>query len=102
MSATLAKSAAPPWAITIWRDATNIYTEVPNKAPNGVPFIASYPLSEAGLGKALDQMRTRYNSSASPVYRPESLRASNLKPLVGTASQQATAASILRKMGIIP
>lgn len=102
MSATLAKSFAPPHAITIWRDDRNIYTEIPNKSPNGAPFIAVYSLTEGGLSKALDQLRTRYNSSAVPVYRPESLRASNLKPLVGTTSQQATAASVLRKMGILP
>lgn len=102
MSATLSRSAAPPWAITIWRDDRNIYTEIPNKVAGERPFIAVYSLTEAGLGKALDQMRTRYNSSAVPVYRPESLRPSNLKPLVGTAAQQATAAAVLRKMGILP
>lgn len=50
-----ATSARPPWAIICWTDNGNVYTEIPAKS--GPPLIQKYPLSEAGLAKALAFLR---------------------------------------------
>lgn len=50
MPATIANSAAPPWAVKVWADDNNIYAEVPSH--NG-PCVIAYARSEGGLSKIL-------------------------------------------------
>lgn len=61
MTATAARSASPPWAVTAWCDETAVFVELP--CVDGPPYITRYPLSEAGLSKALWLMREVYNKS---------------------------------------
>lgn len=103
MTATLAKSAAPPWAVTLWSDERRIYAEIPGKDR---PYITTFMLNEGGLSKALSLLRTRAetNTNTSPIYRvdPSTIAHPSNRPSVGTAAQRANAQSILRKLGMIP
>lgn len=53
--ASMAPSARPAWALTMWADDSFIYTEIPAKS--GPPLIQKYELCEGGLSKALAFMR---------------------------------------------
>lgn len=59
MSATSSLTARPPWAHEMWCDDTHIYVELPST--NGAPFIMKFSLTEGGLSKALNFMRTEHH-----------------------------------------
>lgn len=93
-----AGSAAPPNALTIWSNGKVIFVELPTK--RGPPYIISYQLTEGGLSKALDLLRTHADHSGAPMAGDPSR--SNLSgKVVGTETQRAQAQAVLRKMGII-
>lgn len=103
MSATHAPSAAPPHALLCWLDDRYVYVEIPSKT--GSPFVDKFPLCEAGLSKALNLLRLRYDELSSsmknytvPTAEP-SLK--NGKPPIQTSAQRDAALAILRKMGLV-
>lgn len=104
MTAILAPHARPSWALFCWIDDSNIYVELPTTL--GQPYITKFPLSEQGLSKALNLLRTRYDEVPSaqrnytiPAIKPTVTKAG--KPAVQTDAQRDHALSILRKMGIV-
>lgn len=101
--ATLALPAAPPHALLCWLDDRFVYVSLPTVS--GQPFVEKFALCDAGLGKALNLLRLRYdelptaqkNYTIPPV--PITLR--NGKPPVQTEDQRTQALAVLRKMGIV-
>lgn len=89
MSATLAITAAPLNALRIWADNRDILVELP--CATG-PYILRFPLSEAGLSKALSILRAQtYEFGGAPYLAPP--------PKLSPAT--ALAQSILKRRGII-
>lgn len=109
MTATLARSAAPPNALRMWVDDRAVYTEIPGKPPNGLPHVMSFALSEGGLSKALNILRVQHRQafgfndySGTPVDRfGPCVQPSNRQPSVGTAIQRAHAQAVLKRLGIL-
>src|SRR5437879_5932963 len=106
MTAILARSAAPPYALRVWITDTAVFTEIPGKAPAGLPHVMSFPLHEGGLSKALNILRERKvvhygrDVSGEPWVAPAVI-ASNAHTTQGSETQRAHAQAVLRRMGII-
>lgn len=107
MTATLARSAAPPNALRVWVDDRAVYTEIPGKAPAGLPHVMSFALSEGGLSKALNILRVQHRQSfgpmdyaGTPVDRFGPVAQPSNRPSVGTAIQRAHAQAVLKRLGI--
>lgn len=106
MSAILARSAAPPYALRVWCDNTAVYTEIPGK-PGGMPHVMSFSLSEGGLSKCLNLLRGknatfhgRVDFSEPMHYSPPPVYPSN-RPQAGTDIQRAHAQAVLKRLRII-
>jgi len=99
MSATFAKSAAPPYALRTWADATHIYLEIPAKDPKSLPpYVMAFARTEGGLTKALAFVTRRHSDHAgAPRFNVPELP----KPAFGTTIQQAHAQAVLKRMGIV-
>jgi hypothetical protein len=57
MTAQIAVSAAPDWAIQIWCDLTHIYIQLPSQ--NG-PCVLEYPRDSHALSDILNLMKSRH------------------------------------------
>lgn len=55
------KTSAPEWAVTAWVDDRYVYVELP--VITGPNYVTKFPLTEAGLSKALNLMRKTHRSS---------------------------------------
>lgn len=107
----LLPSMKPTHAVTCWCDDRYVYVEIPSK----VPYLAKFPLSEAGMSKALNLLRTRYEEAPTheknymslpkgyvaetlagkgPTYRRQPKK-------VQTEAERDHALSVLRKLGIV-
>lgn len=107
MTASLARSAAPPNALRVWVDDRAVYTEIPGKPPNGLPHVMSFTLSEGGLSKALNILRVQHRQAfgpmdfaGAPVDRFGPVAQPSNRPSVGTAIQRAHAQAVLKRLGI--
>ena len=101
--ATHSKSAAPPYACTMWMDHTSIYLEIPGKG-DAPPYITAYSLTEGGLTKALGMMRDLWAKAQPPGGRyriPHNpmIRKANIKNF--SAEQREAAREALKKVGIL-
>lgn len=105
MTASLAPTAKPVHAVTIWTDDRSIYIEVPTVAALGIPYVTNFPLNEGGLTKALNFLRARYEELPSRAKNytapPPPITLKNGKPPVQTEAQRDAALSVLRKLGIV-
>lgn len=109
MTATLARSAAPPYALRVWCDNSSVYTEIPGKAPNGLPHVMAFALSEGGLSKCLNLLRGKNTSfhsrtevAGEPMhYTIPPVQPSNRRALAGTEVQRAHAQAVLKRLGVI-
>lgn len=101
MTATLDHKPIPSHAITVWCDDVHIYACIPGNPPH----ICAFPLSEAGMSKAANLLRTRHElvPTAQRNYTKPLAHVSynRGKPPVQTAEQRAEALAVLRKMGIV-
>ncbi len=95
---TMAKSASPPNAVRMWTDGLVIYTEIPGTPP----YIAKFSLTEGGLSKALDLLRTKakFNPNGHPAPKTREPTRVEKRPEV-TDEQRATAVAVLRKLGMV-
>jgi hypothetical protein len=95
---TFSRTFAPPQAVVCWVDDAAVYCAVP--ARSGPPLIQRYPLSEAGLSKALNILRkqnreaTRHGQRQPPAKPPMVKRAKREVPKEVRAEVQA----LLRKL----
>lgn len=100
MSATYDLSARPPWALVVWTDDNNVFTEVPCK--DGPPLIQKYPLTDHGLGRALNFLKA-FHKKHQPTggdYKI-TLQAKIKKPaVVGTDAQREQVRSVLKRLKI--
>lgn len=78
MTARFAHSAHPAWAVTCWVDDNHVYVELPVK--DSAPYITKHSLTEAGLSKALGQLRdihrerrgsANYTIAPHPKFKPK-------------------------------
>lgn len=89
----LAPSAAPSNPLLMWTDGRDIFVEFPAKRGSTCgPAITKLPLSEQGLWRALNLLRTQtYDFAGTPITKPI--------PKLDVAS--ALAERILRKNGVL-
>ena len=95
--------AAPPHAILCWLDDRYVYIEIPSKT--GSPYVDKFPLCEAGLSKALNLLRTRYEELPSSMKNytvpPIEPTLRNGKTPIQTTAQRDAALAVLRKLNLL-
>lgn len=95
---TAAKSAAPPYAVLVWADERNIYSQLPSV--NG-PYVACFPRSEGGLAACLHHLGAMHvEHSGEPYLRP-SVPTQEMKKLGLTTNDREAARDVLKKLGVI-
>jgi hypothetical protein len=112
MMGQLDTSPIPPWAVTVWADATNIYVALPMTA-GGVPYITRYRRSEGGLSLALAVLCKRApevprpttaapaNYTRQPQVKPAVMSAAQLRLRAETTeAQRENARKVLAKLGL--
>lgn len=103
MTSTTAPHASPPWARTVWADASAIFVEVPD-ASGGAPYVMKFSRSENGLGKALELLRSAYERAdrtnySTPKDDPRIKRKG--QTFAFNDSQRDNARAVLRKLKMI-
>jgi len=98
MTASVAKSAAPPYAVLMWADEMHVYAQLPSV--NG-PYVARFARSEGGLAQALHHMGALHvEHSGEPFVRadipPKALIQQGL-----TQNDREAARDVLKKLGVI-
>ena len=93
MPTSLAASAAPPNALLIWADATDLYAEFHSKIG---PVVIRYPLTTKGLSMALGLIRERKPDCLDRAYKP-------VEPFnqPGTVTQRENCRAVLKQLGVI-
>lgn len=99
-------SFAPPWAQTIWVDATHLYVSI--SAKSGPPLIQKYSKTEGGLSKALEFANARFWAAqpkgGTSTWTPPQPNITKVPSRVNkenfTREQRANALDLLRKMGL--
>jgi hypothetical protein len=93
-----AKTAAPPWAIRCWTDGLQLYAEIP-----GSPcYVMKLSLTDSGLHKALDLLRTRARAEMNGAYgKPAALPQPQITRKGPTPEQRKAAVEVLRKLGMV-
>ncbi|SRR6266849_3362305 len=98
MTASSAKSAAPPYAVLTWADEMNIYMQLPSV--NG-PYVARFARSEGGLSTGLHHMGALHiEHSGEPFHRAE-IPSKALAKLAITQNDREAARDVLKKLGVI-
>lgn len=99
MTATIASSAAPPYAVKFWVDGLNLYCEVPSQ--NG-PCVLCYPRNTLGLSKALAILFGLHETEGHGEIYSRPQLASSIPDKNGiTDRQRQDARDILKRMKII-
>lgn len=99
MTATVADSAAPSWAVKVWADDVNVYAELPSLSG---PCVVAYPKSESGLSRCLATLGAFHTKEGSgePYHRPEAMSkkliAAGLRPQDLEAARKT-----LKELGIL-
>ncbi len=97
MTAELAASAAPDYAVQLWCDLRSLYMQFPSQ--NG-PCVVAFSRDSLGLAKALDLLRSRHatEGAGTPYTSPPSSvkRDARFSP-----QQRDIVRDMLRKRGII-
>lgn len=95
-------TAAPPHSLLCWLDDRWVYVELPSAIG---PVVMKYERSEAGLSKALNLLRIRYDELPSSMKNytvpPIEPSLKNGKPPIQTNAQRDTALAVLRKMNLL-
>lgn len=99
MSATAAPNFRPPHAVTMWCDDTRIFVELPAK--EGPPYIIDFPLTEAGLSRAVNILKVEKKKvGASGKYKAEPDPRIKRKVETHNEETREKARAILKKMGL--
>lgn len=99
MSASVAKSAAPSYAVLMWADERNVYAQLPSV--NG-PYVAAFPFTEGGLSAALHHMGAMHVEHSGVPFMRMALPPS--KELIAkglTQNDRDAARDALKKLGVI-
>lgn len=98
MNATVAHSAAPPYAVLVWADERNIYAQLPSV--NG-PYVTCFPRSEGGLAATLHHLGAMHcEAGAEPYLRPEVPSRELIKQGLNQNDRDA-ALMVLKKLGVV-
>lgn len=97
MTDSIAATARPAWAVTAWATDNDIFIEL-----SGVhgPHISKFPLSEAGLSKALNLMRSCHKKMASPLYQAPGVNPAYKPKGDFNEQQRERAREVLRRLKI--
>lgn len=97
----------PPHAVLCWVDDVNVYVELPGSPP----YIQAYPLTDAGLSKALNVLKNRRREAPAryadhPFKLPEPGHVTRAtkpsKPQAEyTAEQREAARAALKRVGLL-
>lgn len=103
----------PPYAVTMWTNATEIFVALP-MAAGGTPYIMSFALNEGGLSRALEILRKRPKEVITPTAaapanytKPEAqpqVRVSKAQERLyaeTTPEQRDAAQALLKKLGMV-
>jgi hypothetical protein len=95
----------PPWALTLWVSDRHIFAEVPVKN-GGPPYIAKYPLTNQGLGVALNVLKFIHDQYGHLHYDPPAQKIAKRQLKVKgkvqlTPEQSARISNILKKRGLL-
>lgn len=109
MMGTAARSAAPPWAITLWCDNSNVYAEF--LALSGPPLVIKKPKTNAGFAALLEFANSRFKADQPKggYYQIPSMIVPKMpqgakgkaKEQVGTSKSREEAHLILKKLGML-
>lgn len=104
MNASSTEYFRPPYAVTCWADAYDVYVEVPFGT---TPYILRFPLTEAGLSKALKVLKdlrpappigsARFSLPSRKILPPPKARRPT-KPAL-SPERKASVMALLRKNG---
>ena len=99
MSANVASSAAPPWAVKVWADDLNVYAEV---SSINQPAVVSAAFTEGGLSRILTVLSAKHQSeSAGQQYLRPAVVAKHLMKQGLTQEDLDSAARVLEGLGIL-
>ena len=96
MTTTVLRTFAPPYAPRVWIEGLDLLVELP-AADGGLPYIVKYPVTEAGLSKAINILRVR--ATQKPIARERS--ADKFVPDTTPAERRNAAREVLKKMGLV-
>ena len=98
MTASVAKSAAPAYAVLVWADERNVYAQLPSV---NAPYVAAFPRSEGGLSAVLHHLGAMHvEHSGEPYLRPP-VPTPEMRRLGLTSNDREAARDVLKKLGII-
>src|SRR5438309_9069499 len=98
MSTTVAKSAAPAYAVLCWADERNIYAQIPSQ---NAPYVCAFPRSEGGLSAVLHHLGAMHlEHSGTPYLRP-AVPTPEMRKLGLTQNDREVARDVLKKLGVI-
>lgn len=99
MTATIAPSAAPPYAVKVWMDDNSIYAEVPSL---NAPCVISAPITEGGLSKILAVLGAKHQSEAAGIaYERPAVVAKAMQKEGLTQKDLELARASLKSLGIL-
>jgi len=98
MSGSIAKSAAPAYAVLVWADERNIYAQLPSQ---NAPYVCAFPRSEGGLSAVLYHLGAMHvEHSGEPYLRPQ-VPTPEMRKLGLTQNDRDVARNVLKKLGVI-
>lgn len=98
MTASLAPSAAPPWAIRVWSDSEFIYAELPAK-DGGLPYVMKHAHTDAGLNKILSLMKREHKAAGAKAY--SAISREPLRSKAFSEGQREATRQVLKRLKII-
>lgn len=99
MSANFSTTARPSHAVTAWVDDVNVYVELACK--NAPPYVMKFPLTDAGLSKALNLMREVHRKKGGSRQKDAPHPLVQRKGDTFSQEQRDTAKAVLRRLKII-
>lgn len=97
MTDSIAPTGAPAWAVICWATDNDIFIEL--RGVHG-PYITKYPLSEAGLSKALFLMKDCHKKMASPIYQAQGVNPAYKPKGDFNEQQRERAREVLKRLKI--
>jgi len=98
MSASSAKSAAPPYAVLCWADEMDIYMQLPSINSH---YVARFVRSEGGLSAGLQHMGALHIEHSGVPFHPAEIPPKALTVKGLTQNDREAARDTLKKIGVI-
>ena len=98
MTATVCKSAAPPYAVLVWADERNVYAQLPSV---NAPYVAAFPFTEGGLSAVLHHLGAMHQEHSGEPYLRPAVPSKEMQKLGLTQNDREAARDTLKKLGVI-